>query len=77
MNMHADEKSDEGVLPVKPPNKEGLLSAAAVEGRTSPNGNGGQAAAVRTQLRAAASNGLAAVRYIAINLKWNISAATA
>ncbi len=65
MNMHADEKSDEGVLPMKQPNKEGLLSAEAVEGRTSPKGNGGQAAAVRTQRRAAASNGLAAVRQAA------------
>ena len=65
MNMHADEKSDEGVLPLKHPNKEGLLSAEAVEGRTSPKGNGGQAAAVRTQRRTAASNGLAAVRQVA------------
>ncbi len=65
MNMHADEKSDEGVLPLKQPNKEGLLSAEAVEGRTSPKGNGGQAAAVRTQRRTAASNGLAAVRQVA------------
>ncbi|MCP4966032.1 MAG: group II intron reverse transcriptase/maturase [bacterium] len=63
--MHADEKSDEGVLPMKQPNKEGLPSAEAVEGRTSPKGNGGQAAAVRTQRRAAASNGLAAVRQAA------------
>ena len=65
MNMHADEKSDEGVLPLNQPNKEGLLSAEAVEGRTSPKGNGGQAAAVRTQRRTAASNGLAAVRQVA------------
>jgi len=36
-----------------------------VEGRTSPKGNGGQAAAVRTQRRVAASNGLAAVRQAA------------
>ncbi|MCP5092664.1 MAG: group II intron reverse transcriptase/maturase [Gammaproteobacteria bacterium] len=63
--MHADEKSDEGVLPVKQPNKEGLLSAEAVEGRTSPEGNGGQATAVRTQRRAAASSELAAVRQAA------------
>ncbi len=62
MNMQADEKSDEGVLPMKQPNKEGLLSAEAVEGRTSPKGNGGQAAAVRTQRRVAASIRVAAVR---------------
>ena len=65
MNMHADEKSDEGVVPEKRPNKGNLLPAEAVEGRTSPKGNGGQTAAVRTQSRAAASIGLAAVRQAA------------
>jgi RNA-directed DNA polymerase len=34
MNMYADEKSDEGIGPMKQPNKEGLPSAEAVEGRT-------------------------------------------
>jgi RNA-directed DNA polymerase len=62
MSMHADEKSDEGIGPMKQPNKEGSPSAEAVEGRTSPEGNGGQAAAARTLRREAASNGLAAVR---------------
>jgi hypothetical protein len=62
MNMHADEESDEGVVPMKRPNKEGLPSAEAVEGRTSPKGNGGQATVVRTQRRVPTSNGLAAVR---------------
>jgi group II intron reverse transcriptase/maturase len=47
---------------MKQPNKEGSPSAEAVEGRTSPEGNGGQAAAARTLRREAASNGLAAVR---------------
>ncbi len=65
MNMYSDEKSDEVIVPRKRPNKEGLPSAEAVEGRTSPKGNGGQAAAVRTQRRVAASNGLAAVRQAA------------
>ncbi len=65
MNMHADEKSDEGVRPEKRPNKGGLTPAEAVEGRTSPEGNGGRTAAVRAQSRAAASNGLAAVRQVA------------
>ena len=65
MSMYSDEKSDEVVVPQKRPNKEGLPSAEAVEGRTSPKGNGGQAAAVRTQRRVAASNGLAAVRQAA------------
>lgn len=62
MSMYADEKSDEGVLPMKRPNKEGAPSAEAVEERTSPEGNGGQTAAARTQRRGTASNGLAAVR---------------
>ena len=62
MSVHADEKSDEGIGPMKQPNKEGSPSAEAVEGRTSPEGNGGQAAAARTLRREAASNGLAAVR---------------
>ncbi len=65
MNMYSDEKSDEVIVPRKRPNKEGLPSAEAVEGRTSPKGNGGQAAAVRTQRRVAASNGLATVRQAA------------
>ena len=62
MNMHADEKSDEVVVPAKQPNKEGLPSAEAVEERALPEGNGGQTAAVRTQRRVTASNGLTAVR---------------
>ena len=62
MNMHAGEKSDEVVVPKKRPNKGGLLLAEAVEGRISLKGNGRQTAAVRTQSRGAASNGLAAVR---------------
>jgi group II intron reverse transcriptase/maturase len=50
---------------MKRPNKEGLPSAEAVEGRTSPKGNGGETAAARTQRRDAASNGLVAVRQAA------------
>jgi RNA-directed DNA polymerase len=65
MGMHADEESDEGVVPMKRPNKEGSPSAEAVEGRTSPKGNGGETAAARTQRREAASNGLVAVRQAA------------
>ena len=65
MNKHGDEKSDEGVVPEKRPNNGSLLLAEAVEGRTSPKGNSRQAAAVRTQSRAAASSGLAAVRQAA------------
>ncbi len=62
MNTHADEKSDEGVVPEKRPNKGGMPPAEAVEGRTSPKGNGGRTAAVRTQSRVSASIRLAAVR---------------
>ena len=62
MSMHADEKSDEGVIPMKQPNKEGSPSAEAVEGRTSPEGNGGETAAAWTLRRETASNGLVAVR---------------
>ena len=62
MSTHADEELDEGVVPMKRPNNEGSPSAETVEGRTSPKGNGGETAAVRTQRREAASNGLVAVR---------------
>jgi hypothetical protein len=47
---------------MKQPNKEGSPSAEAVEGRTSPEGNGGKTAAARTLRRDTASNGLDAVR---------------
>ena len=62
MSMHADEESDEGVVPMKRSNNEGVSSAETVEGRTSPKGNGGQTAAARTLRRGTASNGLIAVR---------------
>lgn len=65
MSMYADEKSDEGILPMKQPNKEVAPSAEAVEGRSSPKRNGGQTAAARTLRRDTASNGLAAVRQAA------------
>jgi len=63
--MHADEKSDKVIVPKKQPNKEGMLSAEAVEGRTLPKRNTGQATAVRTQSRGTASSGLAGVRQAA------------
>ena len=62
MSMNADEESDEGTVPMKRPNKEGVASAEDVEGRTSPMGNGGESAAVRTPSRDTASIGLVAVR---------------
>jgi len=65
MSMHADEDSDEVVVPAKRSNKEDTSSAEIVEGRASPKGNGGQPAAVRALSREAASTGLAAVRQAA------------
>src|SRR6266542_3515102 len=62
MNMHADENSYEVIVPEKRPNKKGLPSAEAVEGRTPPKGNGDETAAARTLRRDNASNGLIAVR---------------
>ena len=63
MSMHADEKSDEGVIPMKQPNKEGSPSAEAVEGSDClAEGNGGETAAAWTLRRETASNGLVAVR---------------
>ncbi len=69
MNKYVDEKSDSVILPMKRSNKEGLPSAEMVEGRTLPEGNSDQTAAVRTQCRAAASNGLMAVRQAALRFK--------
>ena len=63
--MNADEKSDEVIGPMKQPNKEGSPSAEAVEGRTSPEGNGDKTTAARTLRRNPASNGLDAVRQAA------------
>src|SRR5262245_21763608 len=62
MSVNADEKSDEGMVPMKQPNKEGSPSAEAVEGRTSPEGNGDETTAARTPRRNTASSGLDAVR---------------
>jgi hypothetical protein len=58
MSMNADEKLDEGMVPMKQPNKEGSPSAEAVEGRTSPEGNGDETTAARTLRRDTASSGL-------------------
>src|SRR6202795_3994897 len=65
MSMYADEESDEGVVPMKRSNNEGVSSAETVEGRTKPKGNGGRTAAARTLRRDTASNGLIAVRQAA------------
>src|SRR6478736_661518 len=65
MSMHADEDSDEVVVPAKRSNKEDLSLAEIVEGRALPKGNGGQATAVRTPSRGIASSRLEAVRQAA------------
>src|SRR5258708_17216006 len=62
-SMHADEKSDEVVVPRKRPNKGRQLPAEVVEGRASPEGNSRQAAVVRTLSRNTTSIRLAAVRW--------------
>ncbi len=62
MNTNTGEKSDEGIVPVKRPNKGGSPSAEDVEGRAQPKGNSRQSAAVRTQRRTAASIRVAVVR---------------
>ena len=55
-------KSDNNIVPEKPANKESKNSAEQVEGRALTEGNTINTAAVRTQGRAAASNGLYGVR---------------
>ena len=62
-SMHADEKSDEVVVPRKRSNKRRQLPAEVVEGRASPEGNSRQAAVVRTLSQVATSIRLAAVRW--------------
>jgi len=55
-------KSDNNIVPEKPANKEGKTSAEQVEGRALTKGNIVVPAAVRTQGRGVASNGLQGVR---------------
>ena len=69
MSTHADEDSDEVVVPAKRSNKEDVSSAEIVEGRASPKGNSRQAAVVRTPSRVATSIRLAAVRRNACRFK--------
>jgi hypothetical protein len=68
-SMHADEKSDEVVVPTRRPNKGRQLPAEVVEGRASPKGNRRQAAVVRTLSRVTTSIRLAAVRRTAGGFK--------
>ena len=55
MSMHADEESDEGVVPMKRSNNEGVSSAETGEGRTSPKGNGGGTECRRSERPSATS----------------------
>src|SRR5258707_12355419 len=68
-SMHADEKSDEAIVPSKRPNKGRQLPAEAVEGRASPKGNSRQAAVGRPLSRDATPIPLAAVRRGASGVK--------
>jgi RNA-directed DNA polymerase len=70
MSKHADEESDDGVVPMKRSNNGDVSCAETGDGshRQSPacrdlaQGNGGEMAAARTLRRGSASNGLIAVR---------------
>ena len=60
-DMNGSRKSDNNILPGKPANKEGKISAEQVEGRALTEGNIVVPAAVRTQGRGAVSIGLQGV----------------
>ena len=63
-DMYGSGKSDRPIVPKKPANKGGVAASPAeqVEGRGLTKGNTPQTAALRTQGRAGASNGLGRVR---------------
>lgn len=62
-DMHADGKSDDPIVPKRPPNNNGPESLAeAVEERGSTKGNTSWTAVARTQSRSATSIGLCGVR---------------
>jgi len=63
--MHAGEESDDGIVPMKPPNKDRTRSAEEAEGSPLTKENTVEPNAVRTQSRAAVSSGLARVRQAA------------
>jgi RNA-directed DNA polymerase len=63
--MHGLQKSDDLVVPAKPPNKAGLPAAEEVEGRGSAKGNSLQQNALRTQSREGAPSALERVRQVA------------
>lgn len=62
-SVHVHGESDDGIVPVKPPNKAGPQDAAeVVEGRLSTKGNAAQAATPRTQCRTSVPTALQRVR---------------
>ena len=64
-DMHAREESDCGVVPVKPPNKEGKPSAEVVEGRRQTKENDAESSTSPTQSGERVSQGLGGVRRVA------------
>jgi hypothetical protein len=64
-DMHVMEESDRRVVPVKQPNKEGKLSAEAVEGRRQPEENDAQSSIRPTQRGERVSQGMSGVRRVA------------
>lgn len=64
-DAHVMEESDCCVVPVKQPNKEGKLSAEAVEGRRQPKENDAQFNTQPTQSGERVSHGLSGVRRVA------------
>ena len=63
-DMNDSRKSDNNIVPEKPANKEGKISAEQVEGRALTEGNTMNTAAIRTQGRGVASISLYSVREI-------------
>lgn len=63
--MHAGEESDDGIVPMKPPNNDRQRSAEEAEGSPLTKENTVEPNAVRTQSRAAVSSGLGRVRQAA------------
>jgi hypothetical protein len=64
-DVYAMEESDCRVVPMKQPNKEGKLSAEAVEGRRQPKENDAQSSIQPTQSGERVSQGLSGVRRVA------------
>lgn len=63
--MHDQEKSDSGIVAMKPTNKAGQLAAEPVERRPGTEGNAGRQSALRTQGRERVTQALNRVRHAA------------